>query len=110
MQYITRCFDEDVVELVFALSQASQNSYEITTHRAADAAIVHFKNFFVGINIHIYQGVVDANLSKLVLNDCDPLAVVLIQDVVQQRSLASTKKASEDANGDFNLVLVVCHV
>lgn len=106
----TCSLDKNVVELVLALSQASQNSDEIATDSAADTAIVHFKNFFVGVNIHIHQGVVDAHLSELVFNDGNALSVVLIQDVVKQRGLAGTKKTSEDADGDFNFILVICHI
>ena len=46
------------------------------------------------------QGVVDADLAKLVLNDGEAQAVRLPQDAVQQRRLARAQESGEDGDGD----------
>ena len=51
--------------------------------------------------------VICAHLSKLVLDDCQLLAVSCRQDVVQERSLAAPEKARE--NRDGHAVVFVGH-
>jgi hypothetical protein len=44
------CFDDDTIHAVPAPHQAAGNSYQIAAHRAADAAVVHFEDFFFRID------------------------------------------------------------
>ena len=48
-----------------------------------------------------HQGVVNAHLSELVLDDRELLAVRRRQDVVEQRRLAAAEEAGEDQDGDL---------
>mmetsp|Transcript_54403 Transcript_54403/g.102024 ORF Transcript_54403/g.102024 Transcript_54403/m.102024 type:complete len:336 (+) Transcript_54403:719-1726(+) len=75
---------------------------QITAHRAANAAIVHFNDVLLRDRTScVQQLVIDANLPELVLNDRYPATMVVLQDVVQQRRLASTKEAGDDAGRGF---------
>ena len=41
-------FDEDVVELVLAFEEFAEDADEVAAHGAADAAVVHLEDFFLG--------------------------------------------------------------
>ena len=45
-----RGFHDNAIKLVTPLHQPGQDADQIPAHRAADAAIVHFKHFFIGIH------------------------------------------------------------
>lgn len=77
--------DNDAVESAGPAHQAFDHADEVAAHRAADAAIVHFVDFFVGFDDQI---VVDADLAEFVDDDSVFLAVVLGQDTVEKRRLA----------------------
>src|SRR5690606_28112838 len=72
--------------------QAVQRAYEVATHGAADAAVVHFEQLFVGVHD---QFVVDADLAELVHDDGVAPAVVFGQDAVQQGGLARAQIAGQ---------------
>jgi hypothetical protein len=63
---------------------------------AADAAVHHLDDLLVGLDLGVLgeEGVVDPHLSELVLDDRQLLAVVLREDVVEQRRLAGACAAS----------------
>ena len=86
------------VELALALHQAFDDADEIAAHGAADAAIVHFEDFFVGADDEI---IVDADLAEFIDDDGEFLAVGLAQDAVQERRLAGAEIAGEHGDGDF---------
>src|SRR5258706_2925109 len=86
-------FNDDAVHAAPAPHQAAKNSYEIAPHRAADAAVVHFENFFFGIDDEI---IVDADLAELIDDHRIALAVRLREDSVEQRGLSGTEIASDD--------------
>ena len=87
--------DQDVVELVAALEQLLQDADEIGAHvgDAADAAVRHLEDLFVGRQHEVR---VDVDLAELVLDHRDAVAVALGQDVVQQGRLAGAEEAGED--------------
>jgi hypothetical protein len=89
--------NQDTVKAVPPLEQRSQDADEVAAHCATNAAVVHLKDFFVGPND---QGIIDANLAKLVLDNSNSLAVMLGQDAIEQGSLASAQEASQQGNGD----------
>ena len=104
----TRRFQQDSVELVAALDQIAQDADEITANGAADAAVVHLEDLFVGVD---HQVLIDADLAELVLDDGDALTVVFGQDSVQQRRLAAAEKPGQDSHWNVllhlsNLVVV----
>ena len=73
---------------------------QVAAHRAADAAIVHLVDLFVGFDD---QFVVDADLAELVDDHGVALAVVLRQDTVEQGGLAGAEIAGEHGHGDLRL-------
>ncbi len=94
--------DDDRVELSLALQQAFDDADEIAAHRAADAAIVHLENFFVGADDEI---IVYADLAEFIDDDGELAAVRLGQNTVQQSGLARAQIAGEHGNGNF-----ICHL
>ena len=93
-----RGLDDDGVELALALHQAVEDAHEIAAHGAADAAIVHLEDFFVGADDQI---VVDADLAEFVDDDGVFLAVVFRQDAVEKRGLAGAEIAGQHGHGNF---------
>ncbi len=89
--------DEDVVELVAPLHQVAEDADEVAADGAADAAVVHLEDLFLGADDEL---LIDADLAELVLDDGDALAVLLGEDVVEQRGLAGAEEAGEDGDGD----------
>ena len=77
-----------------------QRSDQIAPDGAADAAIVHLEQLFVGVQDEV---VVDADLSEFIDDDRVAPAVVLGQDAVQKRRLARAKIARQHGYGDERL-------
>ena len=71
---------------------------QVAANRAADAAIVHLEDFFVGADDKV---IVDADGAELIDDDSEFPAVILRQDAVQKRRLAGAEIAGEDGDGDF---------
>src|SRR5262249_47592703 len=90
-------FDENVIEAVPAFHQAAEDADEVAANGAADAPVVHFKDFFLGADDQL---VIDADLAEFILDDGNALAMLGRQDVIEQRGLASAEKAGQ--NGDGN--------
>ena len=67
-----------------------------TSTDAADAAVGHLEDLFVGRQ---HEVGVDVDLAELVLDHRDAVAVALGQDVVEQRRLAGAEEAGEDRDG-----------
>src|SRR5262249_31268358 len=95
----TRGLDNDGVKFAFSPHQPVDDADEVTAHRAADTAVVHFEHFFVGVD---HKFVVDAYLTKLVHDHGELLAVRLGQDAVKQRGLSGSEIAGEHGDGDFS--------
>lgn len=90
-------FDNDVIELVTALQQLSENTQQIATYGAADAAIVGLEDFFFGTD---YQLVIHTDLTEFVFDDRDALAVVLREDAIEKGGLSRPQKSRQDGDGD----------
>jgi hypothetical protein len=69
---------------------------QVAAHRAADAAVVHFKHFFIGAHDEV---VVDADLAELIDDHGVAFAVVLREDAVEQGGLAGAQVAGQDGDG-----------
>jgi hypothetical protein len=98
--------DENAIELVPAFQQIAKDADEISPHRAADAAVVHFEEFLFGIDDEL---VVDADLSEFILDHGNTQAMLLRKNPVEERGFAGSQKTGED--GDRNasfLSLATC--
>ena len=58
-------YDDDPIQRGFALDQAAQNAYEVSPDSAADAAVVHLKDLFLGVELLLDERIVDTDLAKL---------------------------------------------
>ena len=81
------------VALVALLLERAEDADQVAAHGAADAAVVHLDDLLVA---RLDDVVVDADLAELVLDHRDALAVVLLEDAVEQRGLAAAEEAGED--------------
>mmetsp|Transcript_30441 Transcript_30441/g.54527 ORF Transcript_30441/g.54527 Transcript_30441/m.54527 type:complete len:288 (+) Transcript_30441:602-1465(+) len=86
------------VQLLLALHQLGEDADEITAHCAAHTAIVHLKDFLLCLH---NQGVIDAHLAILVLDNRDLQAVVGFEDVVNKGCLPAAKKARHHRDRNF---------
>ena len=93
-----RGLDQDSVERAFALEQIADDTDQVAAHGAADAAVVHLEDFFVGVD---NQLVIDADLAKFVDDHCIPLAVFLGEQAIEQRRLAGAEVAGKDGHRDL---------
>ncbi len=91
-------FDQNGIELALAAHQAFDDADEVSAHGAADAAVVHFENFFVGVHDQI---VVDADFAEFIDDHREFPAVILGENAVEQSGLARAEIAGEDGDGDF---------
>jgi len=89
--------DDDVIELVAALEQLSEDAQQVTAHGAADATVVGFEDFFFGAN---HELMIDTHLAELVLDHGDALAVVLGEDAIEQRGLSRPQESRQYGDGD----------
>ncbi len=85
--------------------QAFDDADQVAAHRAADAAVVHLVDFFVGLDDQV---VVDADLAEFVDDDRIFLAVVFGKDAVEQRRLAGAEITGEHGDGDGLLLRGNC--
>ena len=90
--------DQDAVEPARPLHQALDDADQVAANGAADAAVVHLVDLFVGLDDQV---VVDADLPELVDHDRVALAVVLAEDTVEERRLAGAEIAGEHRDGDL---------
>jgi hypothetical protein len=91
---------EDAVKAFDSLHQAAQDSDEIAANVAANAAVVHFNDFFVRVDDEF---VVDANFPKFIDDDGVFLSVMFGQDTVQERGLAGAEIAGKYGDGDVRV-------
>ena len=90
-------FDENEIELVLAFEQFAEDADEIAANGAADAAVVHFEDFFLGLD---HQILIDADLAEFIFDDGNAFAVLSGEDMVEQGGLAGAEEAGENGDGD----------
>src|SRR5262249_12071151 len=100
-------FNDHAVELqgtLLALArQVAQGHDQVATHRAADAAIVHFNDLLATV---LHQDlVVDVFLAEFILDDGNAQGMVLAQDAVEEGGFARTEEAGQDGGGNEGHVL-----
>ncbi len=91
-------FHQNAIELAGAFHQPGQHTNQVSPHGAADAAIVHFKDFFVGIHDQL---VIDADFTELVNDDGVFFAMLFRQNPVQQGGFSSAQIPSEYGYGNL---------
>ncbi|MEI9894137.1 MAG: hypothetical protein WDN28_09685 [Chthoniobacter sp.] len=91
----TRGLDEQVIEAAL-LHQALHTFHEILAHGAAQAAVGKLEHI-VGL---FHQGAIDADLADLIDDHGELVAVILLEDVVEERGFAGAEKAGEDGDRD----------
>jgi len=89
--------DEDAVEGLLALHEAAEDADEIAANGAADAAVVHLEELFVGLDDEL---VVHADLAEFVFDHGELLAVLFGEDAVEERGFAGAEEAGEDGDGN----------
>ena len=89
--------DEHAVESRRPREQRPQRPPQVLPHRAAEAAVLEHDDLLLAALQE--QLVVDRLLAQLVLDDEQLLAVLLAQDPIEQRRLASTQEARHDRHG-----------
>jgi hypothetical protein len=89
--------DQDVIELAFLFRhQFAEHVHQVAAHRAAQASVVQQQDVLLRVVLERHQFAVDVDLTELVLDDHDALAVVAFQDVVQQRGLAGSAREERE--------------
>ena len=100
--------DDDAVELELAalalVAQLTQNAHQVTTHGAADAAVVHFNDLLLAVIDEDF--IVDTRFAELVLDHRNALTVLFLEDAVEQRGFATAEKAGEDGHRNHVLLLL----
>eukprot|EP00964_Phaeocystis_antarctica_P052534 scaffold30769_cov71-Phaeocystis_antarctica.AAC.8 len=105
--------DDDGVKVQLAGLAAArkllENRNQVALHRTADAAVEHLDDLFVRVELAVLrdEGVVDRDVTELVLDDCYLLAVRGRQDVVEQRRLPTAEEAREHRGRHARVVVVV---
>mmetsp|Transcript_7837 Transcript_7837/g.24012 ORF Transcript_7837/g.24012 Transcript_7837/m.24012 type:complete len:472 (-) Transcript_7837:26-1441(-) len=91
-----RRLEEDAVELLPLLHEGAERPDQVTPDRAARAPVVHLDQVLLGRHVLPHQLLVDVDLPVLVLDHTDPLILLLIQDVVDQRRLPRPEEPRHD--------------
>jgi hypothetical protein len=89
--------DQNGIEPILALHQPTENTEEIAAHGAANAAVVHFKDFLVGLNDQL---VINAHFAKLIFNHGNFFAVLLRENAIEESGFSGAEEASEDRDGN----------
>src|SRR5215831_8759191 len=93
-----RGLENDGVELAFPAHQPVDDAHEVAAHGAADAAVVHLEDFFIGADDEV---VVDADLAELVDYDGVLASMLFRQDAVEQGGFAGAEIAGQHGDGDL---------
>src|SRR5437870_511527 len=92
-----RRLDDHALEFELAgiapLPELPQDTDEVAAHGAADATVVHLDDLLAGFAQEDF--VVHTRLAELVLDHRDAVAVLLLEDTVDERGLAASQEAGE---------------
>lgn len=90
-------FDQDVIEAIAAAGELFEDADEVPAHGAANAAVIHLEDLFVGLQD---QFVIHADFPEFIFNDGQPQAVIFAEDAVEKGRFAGPKIAGQDGYGD----------
>ena len=76
---------------------------KIAPHGAADAAVVHLKQFLLALD---HELVVDPDLTELVFDHRELFPVLLGQNAIEQSGFARAEEAGEDGDRDRSIVSI----
>src|SRR5207245_3783819 len=76
--------------------ERAEDADQIAAYGAADAAVVHLDDLLFAL---LDEVGIDARLAELVLDHRDALAVLLLEDAVEERGLAAAEKSRQDGDG-----------
>ena len=96
--------DQDAVEFAALLQLPERLDDEIAAHGAAQAAVVELDDLLLAVVDD--ELAVDRSLAELVDDDGDPLARLVLQDVVEKACLARAEEAGHD--GGRNALVGIC--
>jgi hypothetical protein len=82
-----------MVKLIAPLHQVADNPYQVTPDGAANAAVVHLKDFFIGVDDQL---VVNPNFTKLVDNDSNLLAMFVGEDAIEESCFPRSQIAGKN--------------
>ena len=99
-----RRLEEHGVEVLPPVLEPDERLHEVAAHRAARAAVVHRDELLGRRDVLGDERLVDVDRAKLVLDHADLLAVLLVQDVVDERRLARAEEAGDDRHRQLLLV------
>ena len=88
------------------LREIVEDHDEVLADGAADAPVHHLDDLLIGLHLSVLgeKCVIDAHLTKLVLDDGELLSVRLSEDVVEERRLAGTEEAREHRDRALQIV------
>jgi hypothetical protein len=87
-----RGLDQNAIELALALQQVADDADQIAAHGAANASVVHFEHFLVGVHDQL---VVDADLAELVDDHRVSAAVLFGKHAVEERRFPGAEIAGQ---------------
>ena len=85
--------DQDVVKFILPLHEIAEDANEVAANGAANAAVVHFKKFLVGIDDQL---VVNTHLTEFILDDGNFESVLLGENAVEKRGFSGSEEAGEN--------------
>ncbi len=89
------------------LSQPFYLYQQIFTQRAADAAVAHFNQFFIGARqlrtAVTHQGRVNIHFRHIIDDDRDAASFPVVENMVKQGGFTGTEKAGENRNGETRI-------
>mmetsp|Transcript_7860 Transcript_7860/g.19089 ORF Transcript_7860/g.19089 Transcript_7860/m.19089 type:complete len:374 (+) Transcript_7860:431-1552(+) len=91
--------DNHRIVLLLPLRESDERLHQVTAHRAADAAVVHRDHVLLRLELVLDERGVDVEGAKLVFDDRDLLAVLLFEDVVDERRLPGAEEARDERDG-----------
>jgi hypothetical protein len=85
-----RGLNQNVLESITALEQLPQYANQIAAHRATNAAIAGFEDFFFGANDQL---MIHTHFAKFILDNRNALAMIFGKYAIEQCGLARSEKA-----------------
>ena len=99
----SRGFNQNIIELLLALSELNNLLDQVTLESATDTTILHTNHRLVTLDQRgvVDQILVNVELGHVIDNDCTLEALILVlglEDVFQQGGLAGPEEATEESD------------